>query len=220
MPQHLLVFAEFEDRSMDLLGGPRGMEEMVYRQFENQRAMRLFASLVLNVRSLYVMGVERIARSMVSVITARLDPLKDGGLCFEIGIPGDLRGCAAYHHGSTGLLRLMPTYLGLPPASVHAEIEPRRAVFLISPPPSQDVATRVRRSFEALRRDEGRCLEMENFSASLLDDSLVVEEGRKAAQGLLAARTLDELAETLSHWLRATSAAEVRRNAGCDSSAT
>jgi DNA-binding CsgD family transcriptional regulator len=69
----------------------------------------------------------------------------DGRLHIGYRLHADARSCLALGRASTGTMRAIPCYLGLPPATVEADLTERSGVYLVTPPESRTLAARVRR---------------------------------------------------------------------------
>jgi DNA-binding CsgD family transcriptional regulator len=188
-------FAVFQDRTLELLGGSRAMEDMIAGLMRGLAFMRIFASIVANVRSLYLIGMERIGRSALPHIGGHIEQLDDDRLSLEATIPDRYRGCIALHHGTIGLMRAYPTLLGLPEAIVDAEVAPRRLFASISLPHSKDLRSRLQRSIRSLANrfhdDSG------DFLPDVFDEASIEERSRELAQALDRSQDLPTLADNI-----------------------
>lgn len=139
-------FTIFVDRLGERLGGAAQVEELFFDMIKAHPAMRLVGSLFISPHTLVIEGSERIGRRLYHLdFGHRTERLADGRCRVENTIPGDRRGCVAFHHASAGGLRAYPTLIGLPPAQIEAQITLRHAVFLITLPPSRTLLARAER---------------------------------------------------------------------------
>jgi PAS domain S-box-containing protein len=148
-------FARVMDTLEDLAGGPPdGMASLV-REMEGPRgALTRIFRFAVTPRQLYQL--------MARFTGPRAFPTHDGS--FEV-LPGERyrieieivegeRGCAAFFRGCAAYFEFAPRMIGLGDALVEAEIEPRRASFVITPPPSPSIWSRLSRIYDLFRHSE------------------------------------------------------------------
>lgn len=130
------------------LGGPEGLEEAAASYYE--RAGSLLGAIAANVssaRPLYHMGARWYGPSLFSATRAVCEETSDGRIRQTIEILPEFRPCPLFFVTMRGGLRGTPTLLGQERALVETESEEeRRAVFLITPPPSLTLWARLRRA--------------------------------------------------------------------------
>ena len=130
------------------LGGPEGLEEAAACYYE--RAGSLLGAIAANVssaRPLYHMGARWYGPSLFSATRAVCEETSDGRIRQTIEILPEFKACPLFFVTMRGALRGTPTLLGQDRALVEMESEDeRRAVFLITPPPSLTLWARLRRA--------------------------------------------------------------------------
>ncbi len=131
---HYTVIVE---RAAELLGGPEAIEEVASR-FGLDRSSGVVAFLaarVVSVRHLYALGARWAGPLAFLSTRAQCEDLPDGRIRQVIEILPPYRDCELFFHGMRGALRTAPGLIGQPEANVEMAIEPRRAVYTITPPP-------------------------------------------------------------------------------------
>ena len=108
------------------------------------------AALFVDPMDLYAVGMRWVGPSLYRCLAFRHERLSDGRLEITIEIPEDRAPSVAWMHMVVGALRGIPLYLGLGPALVVPTIAPRRGVFLVKPPVSSTLGSRVTRGLRAL----------------------------------------------------------------------
>ena len=154
-------------------------------------------------RDLYLLSTT-ICRSAYRILAQRLDVLPDESIRIECSIPSEYRDCPAFFRATTGVLRVLPRFVGARDAIVETEIRVRHAVHYVLPPPSGTVAARFSRVLDSsLQRLVGVLPDSPEEAAAdiativnLANDGQAVEHiaqsvGRRLASHVL----LDELAQ-------------------------
>lgn len=145
------VFVPLIDRASEASGGPEELEALALKIAHSpasvgRRALRLAAGPIELYKLILLWG-----RSLeFEDVTVRVEDLPGGRLRVTSEIREHLPGSIAFWHAVRGSLRGVPRLMGLPEARVQGEITPHRAVFVITPPPSATLASRVRGALRGL----------------------------------------------------------------------
>jgi signal transduction histidine kinase len=135
-----------------LSGGPEELERLAYvhQQFASFEFIGKVARYFVSARGIYWMGVVWVGRALFSIIQDSLSELPDGRLRATLEIPPGYRDSPQFFRAMLGAIRSAPHHLGQPDALVQMELSPRRAVYLITPPPSLALWSRVWRRLQAV----------------------------------------------------------------------
>jgi hypothetical protein len=157
-------YALFVSRVGRLLGRDRCIE-IGHRIVLRSRVGRILGAVAGNLASgaaLYNVALW-FGRMLYSVTQGSLTQSQDGkGTLIQIvEIPEPYRECTEFFWGCEGAIRATPQLLGQDPASVNAEISPRRGIFFIKPPPPLTLAQKLRRWSSTRASIEAMCEELE-----------------------------------------------------------
>jgi DNA-binding CsgD family transcriptional regulator len=140
-------FAVFAGRAEIAAGGAAEFQELCGVMISEQRVLRALAGLVVRPRDLYLL-CPRICRSAYRIPALRVDVLPDESIRMECRIPHEYQDCPAFFRAASGILRVLPRFVGAPDAIVEVEIAPRHAVHYVVPPPSATIAARFSRALD------------------------------------------------------------------------
>lgn len=129
------------------LGGVDQLEEVGLKYYEHAGGLLgAVAARVSSARPLYHMGARWYGPSLYSATTATCVDLPDGRIRQVIEILPGYRTSELFFRSMRGGLRAAPLLLGQSEAQVEMAVSGRRAVFLITPPPSLTLWGRFRRA--------------------------------------------------------------------------
>jgi DNA-binding CsgD family transcriptional regulator len=138
-------FTVWCDRIAELAGGREGMDALLDDILGNSRFLGIAANQFISVRHLYVYGMIRVARAMYNHLGIGAAVLPDGRVRLEQNTPRTHRGSLVIAYNNVTAFRLYPRLMGLPPATVSAEITAHHQVYLITPPEEGTRTTRLKR---------------------------------------------------------------------------
>jgi signal transduction histidine kinase len=138
------------ENSARVLGGIREIEHLAARYYTRSGGILGAMAMALgDVRPVYHMGARWYGPSLYSSTRATLENLPDGRIRQTIEILPGYRDSQFFFQMMRGALRTVPSLLGQPNARVELEIQPRKGIFTITPPPPLTYWERVRRVFAA-----------------------------------------------------------------------
>jgi signal transduction histidine kinase len=166
--------------------------------------------------------------SLFRVVKTTFATLPDGRYVGTIEIPATHRDCVAFFHLNSGVFSALPRALGLPDARVELSLAPRRATYLIEPPPAMSLRERVVWAFRAVfwsrdlveqlaaqnerllleSREAARARSEADAARDRAELALLVAESQRAqaesarAEAVAALRMKSEFVSTISHELR------------------
>jgi DNA-binding CsgD family transcriptional regulator len=198
------------DNLVAALGSPQGLEELAGELVPESRVLRLLGRLVLTPRQLYLHASERIGRNTFTIVGGRAEELADGRIHVTGCIPPPHRESLPFSHFSLGVFRAMPLLLDHPPALIAADLAPRRAVYVITPPEPRTLAAQaasmlalpLEQLFGALRGEAATAGDLLEAIEMAYDDSSALAEARSLGQRLASLRDLDALADELVALMR------------------
>jgi DNA-binding CsgD family transcriptional regulator len=187
-------FAVLMERAEEAVGGPVEFQDLCAAMISRQRSLHVLAGLVVSPRDLYLLSTT-ICRSAYRILAQRVDVLADEHIRIECSIPREYRDCPAFFRATTGVLRVLPRFVGARDAVVESEIGVRHAIHHVLPPPSGTVVARFSRALDdSLGRVVGG-LDLATI-VDLASDGLAVEHfAEHVGQRLAAHVSLEELAE-------------------------
>ncbi len=146
------LFVEFLVRLEAYVGGPEGLERLGENITDMSMApvLRRLAGFAASPETLYSSGERWALKRYLPIIESRQDVLEDGRITIIARIPGQHRPCPQIFHLGTGALRAMPRILSLPPAEVISDIRARWGEWIITPPPSRSILTRIHQAARVL----------------------------------------------------------------------
>lgn len=148
------------------------------------------------------------------IVTTSFRVLPDGRYLGTIAVPAGHRHCDAYFHLCAGLFSAFPRALGLPDAEVEVQAAGGRGEFLIKPPLSQTLWSRIAWWFHALFNSRTVIDELAAQNERLTIESReaqaarqLAEEARQVAEqaraeAVEALRLKSDFINTMSHELR------------------
>ena len=172
------------ERAEKLCGGSEGVEEVGTHIVEatQLRAVRALAALFVSLRQLYWMGCRWVCPAYFSHIAFDYEELAGGRVRVTVEIPPPYRDSELFFRMVRGSFRVVPGFLGQKrEARVEMQIEPRRAVYTITPPRSFALGAILRRVFK--RPGDARKV-VEALSAQQEDLNVQYAELRTAKQRL------------------------------------
>jgi hypothetical protein len=141
-------FAEFNDRLYQALG-PEGVQAFGKAVQVQVTTLKKLSGMIVSPRQFYhfAMGLSRWAYPHLrSEWSFTEDQMR-----LEVEVPFGYRDCAGFFHLSAGALRHLPLQLGLEPAEIRADIQPRRAIYLLRLPTSDSLQSRVNRARQTVQ---------------------------------------------------------------------
>ncbi len=132
-----------------------GMEN-VYRQTlllgESQgfRYLPWLAGWVASPYRLYDLIVCRHGRQLYTHLNFQLTPLSDGRFELRIRIPDEYDDCPVWFESSLASFSILTGMIGLPPAKITLDLQPRLGIYTIDPPESNTLLHRAKRLGKAL----------------------------------------------------------------------
>ncbi len=132
------------ERFETLAGGPEDAVRL-FEQYLPIREMHAVATAFVELRLLYQFVFRVIDPLMFPPIAFDYRELADGRLHVAYKVRKGARPCEAFGLLSTGGIRAIPRYLGLPLAKVDATVTPREGVYLVSLPRSRTLFAKTRR---------------------------------------------------------------------------
>jgi PAS domain S-box-containing protein len=161
------VFVELMSRLEFEVGGPRELQDLgeCVTELKPAAILRRLAGLSASPLTLYRVAARWALRRAIPLLEHGIEVLDDGRVRVTAVIPAPHRPCPQLLHLAVGVLRAAPRILDLPPAVVHAEVQPSRARYSLVLPSSGTLGARVGRAVRAL------------FSARAAFDQLEVQEG-------------------------------------------
>lgn len=174
------VFIDLLERIQDTLGSSEGLNRLAGSLVSASRVLRFVGHLVADPRALYATAAERMARRLTRNVGARLYPRSDGRIGFDAGLPEGSRPSLPLWHALTGVLRGLPTAMGLGEARVEVEMEPLRARFAITPPSTRGLprlANRLKVPLRGLvpRSEEPTASDIQQVAELALNDSAAAD---------------------------------------------
>ena len=154
-PSNRIAWDDFTavlDRTDRALGDPGRLEEFAARYISGSTG--IVGALVANfvsVRPVYQLGARLYGPSLFSCTRATCEELPGGRLRQTIEILPPFRDSEVFFRAMRGALRATPSIIGQPEAAVEMELQPRRAVYTITPPPGLTLWARARRLFSRRR---------------------------------------------------------------------
>jgi DNA-binding CsgD family transcriptional regulator len=162
------------ERFETMCGGPAALESFLTDHLM-YKELHIIAGAFVSPTLLYQF-IFRIADPLAfPSIDFLYDELPGGRLSVEYRFHPDARSCLALGRASTGAMRAVPCYLGLPPAVVEADVGERSGKYLVTPPASRTIAARLR------RRARGKLDGLFALMQDLLSESRPDLIGRAAA---------------------------------------
>jgi signal transduction histidine kinase len=207
---HLVQFLRNVERE---LGGPERLENATdqVHDLPGNELMISVARYFAEVTQMY-WSCAKLARVQFPCVTGSYERIEGGRVRLSLRIDEDHEDSPQFFRVWRNGMRTIPAMLGLPNSRVEMEIQPRMAIFTITPPPSRTLVSRAR-SFasafvapravisELTQRNE----EMERYYRELLDTQLKLQEQERksALSAQLAALSnlaaLGEMAAGISH---------------------
>jgi signal transduction histidine kinase len=141
------ALTEVLTRIEEALGGPDALERAGFdaNRGEMLEGLRRVVGAVASSRLLYRAIVTWFGPRFVEFMRASYEELPNGQVRIVMEIPDDIEPSAQFFRYTLGAYRGTPRLIGRPEALVSAEIGPRRAVYLVVPPPDSPLLERVRR---------------------------------------------------------------------------
>lgn len=136
------------DRVEQACGGPESLEQLC-AQHVAFNEVRALASSFLSPAQLYAFIFRVLDPFCFPCVRFDYRELDDGRLRIGIEVQPDVRGSMALMRGTVGALRAVPTHLGLPLATVEANLDAHRSLYFVRPPTSQTILARARRRTKA-----------------------------------------------------------------------
>ncbi len=131
----------------------------------------------------------------------------DGRYQGIIRIPGSHRPCDAFHHLCAGVFQALPRGLGLPDALVRVRIDGHVGTYVITPPPSMTIWSRIAWTWRRIFDSKALIEELAARNEELTRESQAAMRARDEAdaarhQAEEALRLKSEFINTMSHELR------------------
>jgi hypothetical protein len=146
--------------------------------------LRRVARAFWRTRDVYWLGTTWFGRSLFSIVEAEYADLPGGRIQETLTIPSNYRDCPQLFHILRGALRAAPHVMGEEDALVEMVLEPREAVYTITPPPRQELLRRLARRLRAP-------LNMRSMIDELAEQQELIarsNRGLRVAQGKIAAQ--------------------------------
>ncbi|MBI5512726.1 MAG: response regulator [Deltaproteobacteria bacterium] len=146
------TFCTLCERLEVAVGGPEALEALGVAVLEVNELGVVFRvlQLVASPQALYWASIKWSGPSAFPGLQDTYEVLPDNKLRITIVIPMDRRDSQQFLRLNGGVYAALPKLLGLPPSRVEAEIHPRKAVYVIEPPPSLTLWSRLRHALQAL----------------------------------------------------------------------
>jgi|GEM_PF-3184931 len=114
------------------------------------KGLQSVLGLVASARTIYWASNKWFGAAMFSIITSSLEDLDDGRIRFTMQIPDEYLDSPEFFQINAGVFRANPRVLGQQDSTVEYELFPRKAVYLISPPPSLTLWARLRNAVKVI----------------------------------------------------------------------
>jgi signal transduction histidine kinase len=173
---------EVFERVQQALGGPAALEQQAMRANDVSSAtvqpLRLVVGGLADARLIYRAVGTWFGPRLTPFMRSTYTDLNDGRCRMELEIPPEQRACEPFFRYLLGSIRSAPRLLGQPDAIVEAEISPRHAVYLITPPAGHGLFTRLARGLRTVSSQRRALAELANQQSEL----------RKNYEALVASR--------------------------------
>ncbi len=150
------LFAQISANHEKALGGPEQLRRFArssltkLTQLATARITRGAFSAVASPRQLYWVTARFLGNSVFSNVHSKYEDLPDGKIRFTIWIDDKFADCPQFFHISHVHMSMLPLMIGPNESQIEAEISERKGVYIITPPPSMTVVTRIKQFFRWL----------------------------------------------------------------------
>lgn len=144
-------FVTLLERLEHAVGGPQMLEDATggFEHITIAPVLRRIAGYAATPYRLYTVAQRWALPRVLPHLETRIDVIDRGRLRIVCRIPSEDRPCPQLLRLATGAIRSCPTLLGLPPAEVIADIQPRFGQWIVAPPASRSITARIRTAFRA-----------------------------------------------------------------------
>ncbi len=181
---------EVFDRVERAVGGPEAFEALGARANDASSAavqpLRVVVGGLASARLIYRAVGTWFGPRLTPFMRSDYGDLPDGRIRMELQIPADMSASAPFFRYILGSMRSAPRLLGQPDAIVEAEITPRRALYLITPPAALGLLTRIKRGLRALSGQHSAILELASQQDELRKNYQALLESRNDLERVLA----------------------------------
>lgn len=145
-------FVEFMGRFERAIGGAHELEDAgaVGPEVKAYRSVHALMGYFASPRHLYWMLTKILMPQLFRNVQVKYEELRKDALRITVSIDEGYAGCEAMFRMCAGGLRMPPTMLGLPPARVNADLSERKAVYLVTLPPTLSLWRRTKRAGKAV----------------------------------------------------------------------
>jgi signal transduction histidine kinase/CheY-like chemotaxis protein len=138
-------------------------------------------------RDLYRIGLKWFAPATYRNLAFGFEDSKTGPLRVTVEIPAHNRGSEAFMRMTAGGLRVMPRLIGLPPATVEAQIDAHHGRFEVSLPPARSIRSFVARAVATVRGANAISAELADQQAQIADSYAAMARAERGLGSVLEA---------------------------------